>query len=252
MHHHTAQDNDRARRVLAHLCDGFFHGAAPEHANPSPRHRHPIRDQHPVWDRHPAGQNPSPMWDRHPAGQHPSTQPLPPAAQHTPTPAPPPPCPHVSEADLPDTFRQLLAHHDHMTTTLARYHGRPVQLRVIAHNTDRRNYRRMITLTPTGAARPVEFGIVRIDLTSTPPEPRAEILDARVPLGDILIRHNVLRRIEPLAFLRVPPDHPFAAPLLTATPDDEPPRAVYGRIGIIHCADRPAIELLEVVTDATA
>ena len=62
------------------------------------------------------------------------------------------------------------------------------------------------------------------------------------PLGRILIRHNVLRRIEPTAFVRVVP-----GPTMMQWFGLDQPTPTYGRLAYIHCDEQPAVELLEIV-----
>jgi chorismate-pyruvate lyase len=73
------------------------------------------------------------------------------------------------------------------------------------------------------------------------PPVRSAILSQNTPLGRILIEHNVLRRIEPTAYLRVDP-----GPTLTQALKLAKPTRLYGRTGVIFCDDRPAIAVLEV------
>jgi hypothetical protein len=129
-----------------------------------------------------------------------------------------------------------------MTATLQAFHGAELKLNVLqfVHRSD--DYRRMIVLTHERTGRVVEFGIVRIHLHLIPEVPRKEILGRAVPLGDILVRHNVLRSIDPLWFLRF---HD-GSPVLSFFGSDVVTEA-YGRIGVIHCNGEPAVELLEVV-----
>lgn len=150
----------------------------------------------------------------------------------------------VPAGDLPDPFNKLLDHREHMTTRLADFHGLPVSLQVQQHAEDGDVYRRRIILTPTGSDFVVEFGLVRIDLAFTAPAVRAAILKRSQPLGDVLIKHNVLRRIHPRWFLRFRGD----SPLLVGS-GLESHEELYGRIGTIYCDEQPAIELLEIVTD---
>ena len=72
-------------------------------------------------------------------------------------------------------------------------------------------------------------------------EVRDEIRAKRAPLGDILIRHNVLRRISPRWYFRFPGHTPVAQAFGETGGD------VYGRVGTIYCNEEPAIDLLEVV-----
>jgi chorismate-pyruvate lyase len=145
----------------------------------------------------------------------------------------------VVAAALPEPCRGLLDHEAHMTEALRKHHGGPVELHVLAHYQQSDSYRRLITLTMAGSGHVVELGAVHLQLDRVPLEVRAEILEQRSPLGDVLIRHNVLRRVEPKWFVRFQAPNPVLSYL-------KAPEA-YGRIGLIHCNGRPAIELLEVV-----
>jgi chorismate-pyruvate lyase len=146
---------------------------------------------------------------------------------------------HVVSADvIPTPYSTLLDHNDHMTTTLEQYHGRPIELRVLESRIHGDRYDRKILLT-AGTDRFIEFGIVHMDLGAIPPAAREEIERKSAPLGDVLIRHNVLRRIEPKWFLRFGQDS-FVFEHLEG-------EEAYGRIGTIHVEGRPVIRLLEVV-----
>ena len=153
-------------------------------------------------------------------------------------------CEPIGTDQMPEPFRGLLVHHDHMTSTLGDYFHRPVELSVLGHELDGDLYRRRIVLTLAGTDRIVEFGIVRIDLSYTSDEVRAAILDRSIPLGEILIEHDVLRRIEPRWYLRVG----GACSELTGTASMFAGQA-FGRVATIYCNRQPAIELLEIVTD---
>lgn len=153
-------------------------------------------------------------------------------------------CEPISPDQMPEPFRGLLVHHDHMTSTLGDYFRRPVELSVLGHELDGDLYRRRIVLTLAGTDRIVEFGIVRIDLSYTSDEVRAAILDRSIPLGEILIEHDVLCRIEPRWYLRVDGE----CPELTGAESTFAGEA-FGRVATIYCNQQPAIELLEIVTD---
>ena len=130
-----------------------------------------------------------------------------------------------------------------MTTILARYHGNSVILEVLEDRLDGETYLRKILLTVAGTNHVVEAGVARIDLRYTADEVRASILQRERPLGDILIGHDVMRRIEPKWFFRFEGLGP-----LTAAFDRPLDGPVFGRVGIIYCQDEPAIELFEAVT----
>jgi hypothetical protein len=156
-------------------------------------------------------------------------------------------CELVEPNHVSSPFYELLVHEDHMTTRLSSYYGCELALRVLDATLDGEQYRRRIVLTTKGRDQDkiVEFGLVRIDLRYTPPEVRAAILERKTPLGEILIRHDVLRRIEPRWFLQLAPECALLQDI-RAQLDGE----VYGRIGTIHCNGAAAIELLEIVTGA--
>ncbi|MCZ6815677.1 MAG: hypothetical protein O7F76_03135 [Planctomycetota bacterium] len=158
---------------------------------------------------------------------------------------PPGPFETVESAAVPVPFDDLLVHHRHMTTTLESFHKRPVELRVLQHKQDGDLYSREILLTLSGTDRVVEFGIVQLDLGLVSDAVRAQIMERQTPLGDILIRHNVLRRIEPRWYFRFFGDCPLLRHF-----GPEHPSVVYGRVGTIYCDHEPAIELLEVVSNA--
>jgi len=149
----------------------------------------------------------------------------------------------IEPSEVPEPFRKLLVHHEHMTTILGTHFGSPVALRVLNHQLDGDIYRRRIVLTLQSTRQVVEFGIVRIDLNFTTDEVRSQILDRAIPLGDILIKHNVLRSIQPRWYLKVSGHCPSLIGAQRLWIGD-----AYGRVGTIYCGDKPAIELLEIVT----
>ena len=150
----------------------------------------------------------------------------------------------VTKDEIPEPFRWLLVHRNHMTKVLEAQYGRAMELDVVEHKLADDFYTRKILLRPAGTGVVVEFGIVRLNLAFVPKAVREEILERKTPLGAILIRHKVLRRVEPKWYLKFPAN----APLLTAAGMVGLGHPVYGRIGVIHCENEPAIELLEVVT----
>ena len=155
-----------------------------------------------------------------------------------------PQCVVVQPNEIPHPADALLVHHDHMTEVLQRHYGRPVDVHVLDERLDGNMYTRKVKLTPAGTTEPVvEWGIARLDLNFMPDAVRKEILAKRSPLGEILIRHDVHRRIKPRWFMRFP----GRGPLLTFFGDPNA-KPMYGRIGTIYCDEKPAIELLEIVT----
>ena len=157
-----------------------------------------------------------------------------------------PQCEVVQPDEIPFPQDQLLVHHDHMTVVLQRHHGATVRVHVLEEHLDGDVYTRKISLTPAGQdGKVVEWGVVRLDFRYMAREVRDEILRKELPLGAILIKHDVLRRIKPRFFLRFPP----GGPVLGLFGDAQTSQAAYGRIGTIYCNAEPAIELLEIVVN---
>jgi hypothetical protein len=154
-----------------------------------------------------------------------------------------PQCEVVQPNDIPHPIDELLVHHEHMTEALHRRYSRPVELSVMDERLDGDFYTRKVSLTPAGSDAVVEWGIARLELRYMSDAVRAEILAKRSPLGEILIRHEVHRRVKPRWFMRFP----ARGPMLTFF-GDAGERPLYGRIGTIYCDEKPAIQLLEIVT----
>jgi len=152
-------------------------------------------------------------------------------------------CATVAAADVPAPFHDLLVHRRHMTIVLRQRYASPLHLIVHRAARDPRSYRRCITLSTAPGGPVVELGLVRLNLAMIPAAAQEEILHQSAPLGDVLNRHRILRRILPTHYLRVPP----ASSLLRFF-DYASPRPLYGRTGIILCNGQPAIDVLEIVT----
>jgi chorismate-pyruvate lyase len=149
----------------------------------------------------------------------------------------------VSPAEMPNMFRRLLAHDQHMTVTVEHFHRTPVNVKVLEVRHAGQFYSRRILLTRQSDDGVVQFGIVRLNFEYLDPEVQRRIESQSTPLGRILIEHNVLREIELVALWRVNPGPDLCQ--LFGLPE---PENVYGRTAIIHCNGSPAVELLEIVT----
>lgn len=149
----------------------------------------------------------------------------------------------VPASAVPPPYDRLLVHQHHMTVTVEEFHRDQVDVRIVDMHLTEDWYARKILLTRHGDGKVVQFGIVRIRLKYCSAPVRHAILEGNTPLGRILIEHNVLRRIEPLVFVRTVPGAATEAwfgPDLGRKP-------TYGRIGVIYCDEQPAIEVLEIV-----
>jgi chorismate-pyruvate lyase len=147
----------------------------------------------------------------------------------------------VAEA-MPEPYRGLLAHHQHMTVAMERHHGGPVEVQVLTSRRDGEYYSRKIVLRRHGDGRVVLFGIPRLNLQLLDEAVRQELLAERKPLGRLLIEHGVLREVQLASLYRVQlgPDlaRLFQRPLGETT---------YGRTAFLYCDGYLAVELLEIV-----
>ena len=144
---------------------------------------------------------------------------------------------------LAGAYRELLDHTHHMTVTLEERYGAPVHLEVLKVQHSGNNYSRKLILRAGEHGPVVLAGIMRFRLECVDQEVSEEILAAEIPLGRILIEHQVLRKIETVAFLRFPLGNSFGK-LLDAAGKES---FTYGRLAIIFCDGEPAVELLELI-----
>lgn len=142
----------------------------------------------------------------------------------------------------PLIYQELLAHNAHMTVTVERRHGELVDVQVLQDRVLGNEYQREILLHRKSDSGVVQHGIVRLKLHLIADAVRDEILSRKIPLGRVLIEHNVMRQVQLSALWKVDCGsvlaHAFEVPEGSIT---------YGRTALIFLDDEPAIELLEIV-----
>jgi len=153
---------------------------------------------------------------------------------------------HVPSATTPEPYKSMLVHDQHMTVTMERYHGTSVDVQVLAERLLGDVYARKILLLKHGTSVPVQFGIVRFNLSYVTEPVRREILAKQTPLGRVLIEHNVLRHIDLGAILQFTAGPGLAAALQMPEGD-----RTYGRLATIFCNHQPAVDLLEISAPLT-
>jgi len=151
----------------------------------------------------------------------------------------------VAPEEVPEPYHRLLVHEKHMTLTLTAHYNAFVEVQVKEMHYEGTLYSRKITLTaPRPAEAPVvEFGLIRLDLQFVPQPVWQEIFQQRTPMGELLLRHNILQRVQPKWFLKFEPESSVLN-WMGAKYD----KTLYGRLGTIYCNGEPAVEVLEVVT----
>jgi chorismate-pyruvate lyase len=143
---------------------------------------------------------------------------------------------------MPEPYRGLLAHHEHMTVAVERHHSSPTDVTVLATGHEGDYYSRKIILQRQSDRRVVLFGIPRLNLRLVDDDVKREILGQQKPLGRVLIEHNVLREVQLASLYRVTP-----GPDLCRLFGLSQPTTTYGRTAFIYCDGYPAVELLEIV-----
>ena len=149
----------------------------------------------------------------------------------------------VEASEMPGSYRRLLDHDSHMTSTVETYHGCPVNLKVLSRRYEYPWYSRQILLLRDDDDRVVQFGIVRLNVEMLDPQLREEFERERTPLGRVLIQNNVLRRVRLASLWRI-----VTGRALTNFLELRRPAETYGRTAVIYCNGQRAIELLEIVS----
>lgn len=149
----------------------------------------------------------------------------------------------VAANQIPEPYRSLLNHDAHMTVTLEKYHSSQVDIRVLRKQHCQTNYAREILLSRQTDQQVVQYGIVRLNFGYLDEQVQQEIESQQVPLGRVLIEHDVMRQVKLLSLYEINP-----GPALVEALGIEPESRCFGRTAMIFCNDQPAIELLEIVT----
>ncbi len=148
----------------------------------------------------------------------------------------------VPEA-IPQPQRSLLVHDHDMTSTLARFHGEPIELRVLDCKLSRDHYRRHIVLETAHSRRPAEYGAIRVNLPLLTETARTEVLQARGPLGGILTAHGITFRCCPGAYFKI-----LSNELINESLRLDEAKWLYGRCNCLSDAGgRTMAEVIEIL-----
>lgn len=125
---------------------------------------------------------------------------------------------------IPPPYRVLLVHERDMTRTLETHHDSRVMLRTLSSFREGRWYFRKVLLSEEVSGRPLEMGIIAVDLDAFSEPVRERILGSEVPLGRLLRESGVDYHSRPTAFLAITPN-----PELLGVFWMGKPRTLYGR-----------------------
>jgi chorismate-pyruvate lyase len=149
----------------------------------------------------------------------------------------------VVPESIPEPQRSLLVHDRDMTPTLEKFHGSPIELRILKCWWTGDSLMREVVLVLKENGRPVEFGAIRIDISAISGEARKVILENRLPFGTILKEYVIDHMSRPSAFLRVLPDAVMRQAL--GLKDSEP---LYGRCNsLLDLNGRLLAEVVEIL-----
>lgn len=148
----------------------------------------------------------------------------------------------VPSPALPEDYRKLLAHAHHMTVANEEFHNSPVSVEVLSEQQTASHYSRQILLRRTSDGQVVQYGIVRINRQQIPAPVMAEIEARTLPLGRVLIDHNMMRTVKLLSLWQVTPG-PY---LIEQFAQGSFPEC-FGRTAILYLNALPVVELLEIV-----
>lgn len=146
---------------------------------------------------------------------------------------------------LPAASRTLLVHEGDMTSTLRRFHGSEIGLRVCAASRDAGSLGRLVVLYRKDTGRPVEFGAINITLDRLPEAVRERVVAGAEPLGGILEACRFPFQSRPRGFFRFDAD-PFIGVLLA-----QPIRhRLFGRCNVLATAEGETFaEIVEILPE---
>ncbi|MCA9048408.1 MAG: hypothetical protein KDA89_06750 [Planctomycetaceae bacterium] len=153
---------------------------------------------------------------------------------------------HIAREAAPEPYHRMLVHEHHMTVTMESFHDCSVDVEVVDSRSEGDTYSRKILLKKHGTEVVVQFGIVRFNFEFVTAAVRREIESEDVPLGRVLIQHNVLRHIDLGAILKF-----RAGPGLARYLNMDVNQETFGRMATIFCNGSPAVDLLEISAPLT-
>ena len=148
---------------------------------------------------------------------------------------------HIAREATPEPYHRMLVHEHHMTVTMESFHDCSVEVQVVESRFMDDLYCRKILLNKEGTSQNVQFGIVRFNFSFVTDSVREQIESESIPLGRVLIQHNVLRHIDLGAIVKFQ-----AGPGLSRYLQMEVGQETFGRMATIFCNGSPAVDLLEI------
>jgi len=144
---------------------------------------------------------------------------------------------------MPDPYKLLLVHENDMTPTLQNFHRDSIHVHALHAEERDGEYFREVLLKLNGSKRPVEYGAIKINLNLLPNKTRQEIIEARLPFGQILFAHEIPHSSRPKAYLQIQSDEHIAGALRI-----DGNTKLYGRRNTLNDEqNRPLAEIVEIL-----
>ena len=146
----------------------------------------------------------------------------------------------IESQELPEPYRQLLAHEGDMTSRLQNAYRSSIRVNRLRSSNDGKNYFREVILeTLDSPARAVEYGAIEIHLPQLPEVVNESIIAGEMPLGGILNVARIPYACSLRGFFKIMPD----APIVEAF-GMERPMELFGRSNRIQTRTGETIALI--------
>lgn len=113
----------------------------------------------------------------------------------------------IDPSDLPDPYRQLLAHDGDMTSRLENHYKSSIRVKIIRSSNDGKNYFREVLLqTDEPNPRSIEYGAIEIQLAELSEPAKDAVIAGEKPLGGILNLGRIPYSCSLRGFFKITPD----------------------------------------------
>ena len=125
----------------------------------------------------------------------------------------------IESNELPQPYRQLLAHEGDMTSRLENAYRSSIRVNRLRSSNDGKNYFREVILETTDSpSRAVEYGAIEIQLSNLPDLAKEAVIGGEKPLGGILNEGRIPYGCELRGFFKVIPDESIQKAFAMETP----------------------------------
>jgi chorismate-pyruvate lyase len=153
----------------------------------------------------------------------------------------------IEPTELPEPYRQLLAHEGDMTTRLENHHRTSIRVRRLRSSNDGKGYFREVILETDGpTVKAVEYGAIEIQLAQLSQVARDAVVAGKIPLGTILNQERISYSCSLRGFFRTSPDASIREAFGVELPD-----TLYGRSNqIVTRTNETIANIVEILPPA--